>query len=373
MKRERSIIVAAIAAAVALAGLLAWGFVAGRGEAAAEAEGEQTIKPAVQVTQSPSGPPTLTLSPALQREAHIELAQLRAAPYQQVVQAYGSVLELGSFTDVDNALASAGAQRAILEAKLAASRAAFERAQALYSNDRNFSRAQLQAAQATFKSDEASLNAARIRARNTAASADQAFGPVLGRSLAAHSELAQQLIGHRRVLIQVTLPPGNSLPDTHARASIQTPTGQRVPIEFVSAAIRTDPRIQGASFFYTAQANSGALPGMNVVALLPSGQPEAGVVIPASAVVWVQGRAWVYLRTGENAFARREIATAQPQAGGGYVVPAALGLGQSAPRATPSGPETAAQALPTNVPLVVDGAQVLLSQEFSAQINVEED
>jgi hypothetical protein len=373
MKRERSIILAAIAAAVALAGLLAWGFIAGRGEAAAEAEGEQTIKPAVQVTQSPSGPPTLTLSPALQREAHIELAQLRAAPYQQVVQAYGSVLELGSFTDVDNALASAGAQRAILEAKLAASRAAFERAQALYSNDRNFSRAQLQAAQAIFKSDEASLNAARIQARNTAASADQAFGPVLGRSLAAHSQLAQQLISHRRVLIQVTLPPGNSLPDTHVRASIQTPTGQRVPIEFVSAAIRTDPRIQGASFFYTAQANSGALPGMNVVALLPSGQPEAGVVIPASAVVWAQGRAWVYLRTGENAFARREIATAQPQAGGGYVVPAALGLGQSAPRATPSGPETAAQALPTNVPLVVDGAQVLLSQEFSAQINVEED
>jgi hypothetical protein len=373
MKRERAIIAAVLAAAVALAGLLSWGFIAGRGEAAAEAEGEQTIKPAVQVTQNTLGPPTLTLSPALQRDAHIELAQLHAAPYQQVVQAYGSVLELGPLTDIGNALASASAQRAIAEAKLAASRAAFQRAEALYANNRNFSRAQLQAAEAAFKSDEASLNAARVQARNTAASADQAWGPALSRSLAARSELARGLIGHRKVLIQVTLPPGISLPDTRPRASIQTPAGRRVPIELVSAAIRTDPRIQGPSYFYTADAASGALPGMNVVALLPSGQPAAGVTIPGSAVVWVQGRAWVYLRTGENAFSRREIATAQPQPGGGYVVPAALGPGQSASAATPPGPEIAAQGLPTNAPVVVEGAQVLLSQEFSAQINVEED
>jgi hypothetical protein len=372
MKLERSIIVAAVAA-VALAGLLSWGFIAGRSEAASEAEGEQAIKPAVQVTQNTLGPPTLTLSPALQRDAHIGLAQLHAAPYQQVVQAYGSVLELGSFTDAGNALASASAQRAIAAAKLAASRAAFQRAQALYANDRNFSRAQLQAAEATFKSDEASLNAAQVLARNTQASAAQAWGPALSRSLAARSELAQNLIGHRKVLIQVTLPPGISLPDTHPRASIQTPAGQRVPIQFVSAAIRTDPRIQGPSYFYTADAASGALPGMNVVALLPSGQPVAGVSIPASAVVWVQGRAWVYLRTGENAFSRREVATSQPQPGGGYVVPAAPGPGQSAPPATSPGPVTAAQGLPTNAAVVVEGAQVLLSQEFSAQINVEED
>ena len=373
MKREQSIIVAVVAIAMALAGLLSWGFIAGRGDSAAEAEGEQTIKPAVQVTQNTLGPPTLTLTPALQRDAHIELAQLQAAPYQQLVQAYGSVLELGSFTDIGNTLASASAQRAIAEAKLAASRAAFQRAQALYADDQNFSKAQLQAAEATFKSDEASLNAAQVQARNTEASADQAWGPALSRSLATHSELALRLIGHRTVLIQVTLPPGISLPDTHSRASIQTPAGQRVPIEFVSAAIRTDPRIQGPSYFYTADAASGALPGMNVVALLPSGRPLAGSIVPASAVVWVQGRAWVYLRTGENTFSRREIATAQPQPGGGYVVPAAHVPGQSAPPAVPAAPEITAQGLPTNVPVVVEGAQVLLSQEFSAQINVEED
>lgn len=373
MKHELWIPVAVAAAAVALAALLSWGFMAGRGEAAAEAEGEQTIKPAVQVSQNTLGPPTLTLSPVLQREAHIELARLQAAPYQNMVQAYGSVLELGSFTDIGNTLASASAQRAIAEARLAASRAAFERAQTLYAHDRNFSRAQLQAAEATFKSDAAGLNAAQVQADNARATAEQVWGPMLSRSLAAHSELAQALLGHRRVLIQVTLPPGVALPDTHARASIETPAAERVPIDFVSAAIRTDPRIQGPSYFYTADAASGALPGMNVVALLPSGPPVAGVTIPASAIVWVQGRAWVYLRTGENAFARREIATTQPQPGGGYIVPAATVPGQTAAAIAPSGSDTAAQGFPTNMPLVVAGAQVLLSQEFSAQINVEED
>jgi len=371
MKREHSIIVT-VAAVVVLAGLLSWGFIAGRGEAAAEAEREQDIKPAVQVTQNTLGPPTLTLSPALQREAHIELAQPQAAPYQNVVQAYGSVLELQSFADSGNALATASAQRATSEAKLAASRAAFERAQALYANDRNFSRAQLQAAEATFRSDEASLNATQVQARNASASAEQAWGPVLGRSLAANSTLAQELIRHSKVLIQVTLPPSLSPPDLHQQASIETPGGQRVQTDFISAAIRTDPRIQGASYFYTADAGSGVLPGMNVVALLPAGRPVAGLAIPASAIVWVQGSAWVYLRSGENAFTRREISTAEPQPSGGYIVPAAIGPGQSVPAATPSGPGIA-QGLPPNVPLVVAGAQVLLSQEFSAQINLEED
>ena len=204
--------------------------------------------------------------------------------------------------------------------------------------------------------------------QNAAANADQAWRNALGQSLTQGSALAKDLLQHSKVLIQVTLPAGTPLAQAPQAASIKTTTGRRVQIEFISEAPRTDPQIQGVSFFYTADAASGALAGMSVIAFLPVGLPAPGFAVPASAVVWLQGRAWVYLQTAVKAFERHKIPTTEPQPGGGYIVPA--------PAASPghqvSGPamDGEANGLPTDEPLVVNGAQMLLSQEFSAQIDL---
>ena len=349
MKRAHTVLLASVATA-AVAGLLIWGFLAGRSEAAADAESEQPITPAVQVTQNPLGPPTLTVSPKLQRQAGIEVRAAGAAAYQDRIEAYGSVLELQALAGVSNTLATANAQRAIAQARVAASRAALQRARLLFKDDRNFSRAQLQTAQAAFETDEATLRAAQVAAESAAVAAEQAWGPVLGRALASDSPLAQSLLQHREILIQITLPLGTSLRGPPRTAAIEAAGGRPVPARLVSAAVSTDPRIQGASYFFTARAASGLLPGMNVVASLPAGKPAQGIAIPAAAVVWLQGNAWVYLRLGPDSFTRRQIPTTQPQPDGGYVVPAG--------------------SLPRGSPLVVAGAQMLLSQEFSAEIDV---
>ena len=358
--------------AVGLAGLLIWGFIEGRGEATAEAQSEKPVKAAVEVSQNANGNPTITLSPGLQKQADIETVRPKSAPYQRQVHAYGSILDLQPFTDLSNTIANAKAQRAIAEAKLSASRAALRRAQVLHKNGQNISTAQLQAAEATYQSDAASAQAAQVQTQNAAASAYQAWGPILGRSLVDGTALAGDLVQNRKVLVQVTLPLAVSLAQAPRQASIETATGQRVTIEFVSPATRTDPRIQGVSFYYAADAASGALPGMNVIAYLPVGQPAAGVAIPASAVVWLQGRAWVYLQTGPTSFTRREIPTSEPQPDGGYVVPVSGGpLPSRTTASTPAG--DGPQAFPPDAHLVLTGAQTLLSQEFSAQIQIGDD
>ena len=362
----RWIVIAAIAA-VAVGALLIWGFFEGREEATAEAQREQPVKAAVEVSHSNTGVPTITLSPDLQKQADIEVLLPTAAPYQRKVEAYGSVLDMRAFTDLSNAIANAKAQLAIAEAKLAASQAAFQRAEVLHKEGQNFSTAQLQAAEATYRSDVATVRAAEIQTQNAAASAYQAWGPVLRQSLTDGTALATDLVQHKRVLVQVTLPLGIPLRQAPQSASIETTTGQRIRIDLVSPATRTDPKIQGVSFFYTADATSGALAGMNVVAYLPVGQPAHGIDVPASAVVWLQGRAWVYLESAENAFTRREIPTTEPQPGGGYVVPAISATPSASGEALAS--DDAVAGLPTE-PLVVKGAQALLSQEFSAQIQV---
>lgn len=360
-----------LASAVALLGigaLLVWGFVEGRSEAALEAEHEQAVKPAIEVSHDSTGVPVITLSPDLQQQADIQSKRANAAPYQRRVPAYGSVLDLQPFTDLSNSIANAKAQLAIAKAKLAASQAAFERARVLNKNGQIISTAQLQAAEAAYRSDEASVQGAQVQMQNAAASAYQSWGPVLGQSLMDGTALAKDLAEHKRVLVQVTLPLGVSLSQAPQSASAETTTGQHVRIGFVSPATRTDPKIQGVSFFYTADADSGALPGMNVIALLPVGRPTAGIAIPAPAVVWLQGRAWVYLEAAANRFRRREIPTTLPQPGGGYIVSATM------PGPDPSAPAPGAgvvpQGFPINEPLVVRGAQALLSQEFSAQIQV---
>jgi hypothetical protein len=276
-----------------------------------------------------------------------------------------------AFTDLSNAISNTKSQLAIAEARLAASQSAFQRARNLHKGEA-LSTAQLEAAEAVFRADGASLSSAKVQAQNAAASAYQAWGSVLGRSLVEETALAKELVEREKVLVQVTLPVGVAIEKAPQTASIETTTSQRINIEFVSTATRTDPKIQGVSFFYTAKAVSGALPGMNVIALLPVGQAP-GIAIPASAVVWLQGHAWVYVQIASNIFTRREISTAEPQPGGAYVVPAQLDPPEPEPEASAPRLPPENQGFAANKPIVIEGAQVLLSQEFSAQIDVSGD
>jgi hypothetical protein len=93
------------------------------------------------------------------------------------------------------------------------------------------------------------------------------------------------------------------------------------------------------------------LPGMNVLAFLSSGEALDGVAIPAEALVWWQDRPWVYRRTEPDTFVRTELATDQPTPAGGYID----------------------RNLGKDVEIVTHGAQLLLSEEFRAQIQVGDD
>jgi hypothetical protein len=71
-----------------------------------------------------------------------------------------------------------------------------------------------------------------------------------------------------------------------------------------------------------------------------------GFLVPQSAVIWLQGKAWLYLRRDTDTFVRREIAADVPAPDSGYIV----------------------RGLPPDAKIVVRGAQMLLSEEFRAQV-----
>jgi hypothetical protein len=290
------------------------------------------------------GETIVTLSADAQRANGVEATVLRKVHYRQQLQAFGTVLDLEPLTNLSNSYVAAVSARQIAQARLAASKAAFDRAEALY-KVQGASTAQTQAAEMTFRSDEATVAAADSQLNSMTATAQQAWGAMLARGLIDRTPMFVRLIERREVLVQVTLPPGRVMANQPAAASAELADGSRASLAFVSLATRTDPRIQGLSFFYTAAAETRLLPGMSVVVLVPSDVAIDGVVVPGASVVWWRGRAWIYLRRDPDHFARQEIATDLPTAEGGYVV-----------RSLDDGSE-----------VVTQGAQMLLSEEQKAQ------
>jgi len=338
------------AAVVALGALIGWGFLEARNEAASDAQRERAVKVPIRVSGE-TDERVITIDADTQQRSGIVTTAMPSAPHQEEVRAYGMVLDVARLTELSNNYANAKAQVQTAQAKLAMSKPAFERAQKLFNETHVVSQAQLQAAEAAFGTDQASLAAAEALVRTHTATAYQEWGSVLGKSLVDESPMIKALIERQNFLLQITLPPGVTLEATPATASIETGKAARANVTFVSPATRIDPRIQGVSFFYTTAAESGVLPGMNVLAFLLSGRSTDGAAVPASAVVWLQGRAWAYRRTGQDTFARVEIATDLPAPGGGYI----------------------AKDLPKDAEIVTRGAQLLLSEEFRAQIQVGED
>jgi hypothetical protein len=343
-----------VALLAGIAAVAVVGFVEGRHEAAHEAEREAPIKPPLRVTMPERGEPVITLDAEAQEAVGLKLAALPRGKYQDQVRAYGTVLDLTTLTTLNTNYVTAVSQLNTARARVAASQPAFTRAQALYAKNIG-NLVQVQTTEAALIADRAAVEAAESQVRTLRATALQEWGPVIGNSMVADGGLITRLIERTEFLLQVTLPPGVGLADVPGEASVEIgDSARRTQVRYISPATRADPRIQGVTYFYAATANSGVLPGMNVRVFLANGPPVEGAIVPNAAIVWWAGRAWVYRRLSDTTFSRHAIPTEMPaEKGAGYIVPASM----FAPREE----------------IVVAASQLLLSEEFRAQIQVEGD
>lgn len=323
-------------------------FAPSRAEDADNADRAASPKPP-RVTMK-NGFAAVTLSAAEQQASGIETARAAQAPAQESVVGYGAVLDSTPLSELSNRYLAAKSEVATATAKLAVARGAFERAKILYKDRQNMSAAQLEAAQGSFEVDRAMLDAAQSRLRGMAASARQAWGGVLGAALTERTVLITRLIEREDYLVRVTLPPGAAGATPPETASVRLDGGRELSLAYLSPAPAIDPRLQGIGYLYRASADSALLPGMNLEVLLAVPKSGQRVVVPEAAVVWLEGKAWIYLRTGPITFVRRDIVPDRTAPDGGYLV----------------------SGLPPNPEIVVRGAQMLLSEEFRAQVPIED-
>jgi hypothetical protein len=198
-------------------------------------------------------------------------------------------------------------QRARIQAGVAGKE--YARLKTLSGEDQNISEKSLQGAEAAMQSEEADVRAAEQQLNLQASALRLEWGAAVTRWATEGSARFQQILDGGDALVQMTMPSERSGVAPPKSVSLELPGGRRSPASFVSTFPRVDPRIQGSSFLYLAPGGTGLTPGRNLVARLPVGSPLKGVVIPASAVVWSEGKAWVYQQVSPERFSRSPVST----------------------------------------------------------------
>ena len=288
-----------------------------------------------------------------QKAGGIEAQALQPYVYRQQTQAYGEVLSPAGLGEAYKNYVSAKSALQKAAAQLTASQKEYARLKSLNSNNKNVSDRAVQAAEAKYFSDKAEEAGALGALRTAQDAISLTWGPVISGWIAGYSSSLRNVVESKDMLVQITVPPASPFKGAPRHILITSPTGAAVPANFISQATSANPSIQGMSFIYIAPSRSGTLlPGMNVTAQMPSAGTQSGFLVPSSAVVWLQDKAWVYIKKSQTGFNRVEVPTSMPvdedyfvsgifSAGDQIVVQGAQALlsAESTPKATGGGGE----------------------------------
>jgi len=232
---------------------------------------------------------------------------------------------------------------------LATSRNQYERITTLYDENQNMSLQAMQSTEATYRNNQSQVTADEQDANLQLDTIGQSWGSLVEKWVSTNSTILNAVLDQREFLAQVIFPPGEigTAPRT---LSITIPGNQSIEARLVSPMPQVNPQIQGISYLYLIPSRPGLALGMNLAVLVPVGRPVKGTFVPQSAVVWWQGKAWVYEATSPRTFTRQEVPTENP-VNGGYFVPGST--------------------LTSGTKVVTAGTQALLSEEFRSEIQQE--
>jgi membrane fusion protein, multidrug efflux system len=308
-----------------------------------ERERAGQAKPAPTATSADNGQSYLTLDPSTQARLGLQVATLKAIVTREQTNAPAVVLSaLDLVTFRNNCLA---AQAQLQKSRIATDVATKEyaRLKSLFEQDQNISEKALQSAEGNLQASEADEHLDEEQLKLQEPLVRQKWGDAVAKWVVEGTPELQRIFNEQEALVQVTIP--SAAPFGPPKAlSLEIPGGTRMEASFVSQLPRMDPRIQGKTFLYRMAAYPGLSPGTNLVSHFSIGNPMRGVVVPVSAVVWSEGKAWVYEQTAADRFTRSAVTTDSPVEEG-FLVTAGLSAGDK---------------------IVTQGAQDLLSEELLA-------
>ncbi len=265
-----------------------------------------------------NGAVILTMDEQAQKRMGIEVGALTETSNRPKADVPATVLSVQDLAAFRNGYVSALSQIEKNRVDIDIARKQYARAKSLFDSEQNISAKALESADGNLRALETQERAAEQGLNLQGSTAEQQWGSVVAKWAMDGSPELDRILGMREVLIQVTLPfdQNYTAPKT---ILVEVPRRTRSEATLISLFPRVDPRIQGRSFLYSAPAQPDFTPGVNLVSQLTMGNSIRGVVVPASAVVWSEGKAWAYLQTAARQFSRREVPTDAPIDAGYFV------------------------------------------------------
>ncbi len=169
----------------------------------------------------------------------------------------------------------------------------------------------------------------------------------------AESEQWQEILRRKEQLLYVTIPNGLVLPENinSIRLSKDQLALSNNHANRISASSVISQQPQGSTYLFKTK-NKTLHSGMRLDGWIPKTEQQLeGVFVPDHAIVWYEGEPWAYIRLTDDLYQRRSLKKS---------VKAAKGLFES-------------DTIKEDEELVVEGAQMLLSEEFKWQIMDEDD
>ena len=267
----------------------------------------------------------------------VEMAEPEKSELAAQRIAFGRVLDPSPLVALDGDLAAT-------EAAITASRAEYERTQKLLAAGENTSRKIFETAEAQFRADE-------IKADSLRRQAALQWGAALPVEAAKRRAFVEALVRGDAALVRADLLPGDAVADAPRAARLLVMGREQQPIEttHISPSADADARTQAQGFILLVEKPPFALrPGMALTAWLELPEkPRAGFLLPRSAVLRHDGRAWVFVQEETEKFVRKPITLDSPLERGWFI-----------------GAEEG--GLKADDLVVVTGPQVLLSEEMKA-------
>lgn len=299
----------------------------------------------VKATRNESG---VALDPQERERAGITTVAVQSIEMQAQSSAIATVLHLQELIAAAASIATARAQDERAKASVAASWRDLERLRGLHDQDRNVSDRALEAAEATWRGDDAAARASMAALEAARSAVRVRWGAVLADSLASRGPLWRDLESGRSLLLRVTATSSATPSEMPSAIEVEDPDGNPRKARLISQAPISDTRIQGATYWYETEAKGLAL-GMILTSRFGAGAQQTGALLPSEALLWWQGKQWAYIEAEAGQFERREVISALRIERGWFA---------------PGFPE---------VSVVSRGAQALLSQELKSTIQAGED
>lgn len=292
---------------------------------------------------------------ATQQNSGIKTTQIKPMLFQGEIKSFGHVVSIDSLIEAKTHFLSLKANASLAQANNQKNVQQYQRLKTLNDDDKNVSDRAVQEALALVNADNANLKSYELQLKNLKNSVQLQWGESLSK-LIFDSKLPNHLtslLNRKNVLIQVSLPLSTANPAAGSSINIAPLNDSDVPIRaiYVSPAPKADTNGFGKTFYYSAPADQLRV-GMRVSVELGDAKSSAvdGVIIPSNAVVWYAGTPWAYFKQGKDEFVRKPIATDNEVDAGWFN-----------------------KNLSAESEVVVQGAQLLLSEEFKYLIKNEND